>query len=110
MSHDVETNDPSRRRSTSSVYMQPLHYSEVMEDEKMPTNGLSIIPVPPGEDVVELVLAHSQRRILNLAKYPAHLFQAVDDKAVRFHDRPDLCRQRAQQLTSSFLLLCIGHR
>ena len=40
----------------------------------MITNGLSAIPVSPGEDVVVLVLALAQGRVPNLVQHLTHLF------------------------------------
>ena len=114
ISQDVETNDPSRLRSTSSGYTRRLRYLEkVLEKGNAFTDGLPVVPVSTSKDVVIFVLTqptHESHLETPLKEpIPTHLLQTVDDKPVSFHDGSNLGRQRAQQLTRSLLFARIGH-
>ena len=113
ISQDVETNEPSRRRSTSSENTRRLHYPKSYRAGNVFTDGLPIVPVSTSKDVVIFVLAQPTHKshLKNPLKEPTlttHLLQTVDDKPVSFHNGSNLRRQRAQQLTPLLLFTRIS--
>lgn len=74
------------------------------------TDSLPVVPVPTSEDSVILVLSRTFSHVRSISNPCAtHLFQTVHDEPVSLHDRPDLRRQRPQELTRQLLFARIRH-